>query len=91
MQKQKKILFLHGFYASGSCVPAQALKEAFDGKAQVQTPAPPLHPADAVRLIRDICDKEKPDILVGNSCCLTIPSQKTGYATSSTSRETSTS
>ena len=30
MQKQKKILFLHGFYASGSCVPALALKEAFE-------------------------------------------------------------
>jgi hypothetical protein len=68
MQNPKKILFLHGFYASGSCVPAQALKEAFDGKAQVLTPDLPLHPADAVRLIRDICDKEKPDILVGNSC-----------------------
>ncbi|MBP5800069.1 MAG: alpha/beta fold hydrolase [Prevotella sp.] len=68
MQKQKKILFLHGFYASGSCVPAMALKEAFNGRAIVLTPDLPLHPADAVRLIRDICDKEKPDILVGNSC-----------------------
>ena len=64
----KKILFLHGFYASGSCVPAQALREAFDGKATVLTPDLPLHPADAVRLIRAICDSEKPDILVGNSC-----------------------
>ena len=68
MQKQKKILFLHGFYASGSCVPALALREAFDGRATVLTPDLPLHPADALRLIRDICDKEKPDILVGNSC-----------------------
>lgn len=66
--EQKKILFLHGFYASGSCVPAQALKEVFDGRATVLTPDLPLHPADAVKLIRDICDKEKPDILVGNSC-----------------------
>ena len=61
-------MFLHGFYASGSCVPAQALREAFDGKAAVLTPDLPLHPADAVRLIRAICDSEKPDILVGNSC-----------------------
>ena len=65
---QKRILFLHGFYASGSCVPALALREAFDGRATVLTPDLPLHPADAVRLIRDICDKEKPDVLVGNSC-----------------------
>ena len=68
MQKQKKILFLHGFYASGSCVPALALKKAFEKKATVLTPDLPLHPADAIRLIREICDSEKPDILVGNSC-----------------------
>jgi predicted esterase YcpF (UPF0227 family) len=34
----------------------------------VLTPDLPLHPNDAIRLIRDICDKEKPDVLVGNSC-----------------------
>ena len=68
MQKEKTILFLHGFYASGQCVPAMALREAFEGKANVLTPDLPLHPADAIRLIRDICDKEKPDVLVGNSC-----------------------
>ena len=65
---KKKILFLHGFYASGSCVPALALKEAFEEKATVLTPDLPLHPADAIKLIREICDSEKPDILVGNSC-----------------------
>ena len=68
MQKQKKILFLHGFYASGNCVPALALKEAFKERAIVLTPDLPLHPTDALRLIREICDREKPDILVGNSC-----------------------
>ena len=68
MQKEKKILFLHGFYASGQCVPALALKEAFEKKATVLTPDLPIHPADAISLIRDICDKEKPDVLVGNSC-----------------------
>ena len=26
----KKILFLHGFFASGQCVPAVTLKEAFE-------------------------------------------------------------
>ena len=34
----KKILFLHGFYASGQCVPAVALREAFAGRADVLTP-----------------------------------------------------
>lgn len=64
----KKILFLHGFYASGQCVPAKALREAFDGKAVVLTPDLPLHPKEALAFIRHLCDREQPDILVGNSC-----------------------
>lgn len=64
----KKILFLHGFYASGQCVPAVALREAFEGEAVVLTPDLPLHPKEALALIRDLCDCEKPDVIVGNSC-----------------------
>lgn len=64
----KKILFLHGFYASGQCVPAVALREAFEGRAVVLTPDLPLHPKEALAFIRDLCDREKPDVIVGNSC-----------------------
>ena len=64
----KKILFLHGFFASGQCVPALALREAFDGRAQVLTPDLPTHPAAALSLVRRLCDMEHPDIIVGNSC-----------------------
>ena len=51
-------MFLHGFYASGQCVPAVALREAFEGKAHVLTPDLPLHPADAIRLIREFEELE---------------------------------
>ena len=64
----KKMLFLHGFYASGQCVPAVALKEAFDGEADVITPDLPMHPKEALRFIRGLIDSEKPDLLIGNSC-----------------------
>ena len=63
-----KILFLHGFFASGQCVPAVALREAFRGKAEVLTPDLPMHPGEAVRFIRELCQKEQPDVVVGNSC-----------------------
>ena len=63
-----KILFSHGFYASGQCVPAIALKEALGGKAEVLTPDLPMHPKEAINFIRDLIDREKPDVLVGNSC-----------------------
>lgn len=75
-----KILFLHGFFASGQCVPAVALKEAFSrpiprsdepgffDAIEVLTPDLPLHPKEAISFIRDFIDCEKPDLLVGNSC-----------------------
>lgn len=62
-----KILFLHGFFASGACIPAQALKKYFEGKAHVLTPDLPLHPHEALAFIDTLCKQEKPDILVGNS------------------------
>lgn len=64
----KKILFLHGFFASGQCVPAQTLREVLAGKALVLTPDLPTHPRWALEQIRELCDREKPDLLVGNSC-----------------------
>ena len=64
----KKILFLHGFYASGQCVPALALHEAFQGKAEVLTPDLPMHPKKAIGFIHELIDSEKPDLLIGNSC-----------------------
>ena len=64
----KKILFLHGFFASGQCVPAQALRESFKGRAKVLTPDLPIHPKEALSLIRELIDREKVDLLVGNSC-----------------------
>ena len=63
----RKILFLHGFFASGACAPALALKEYFDGKATVLAPDLPPHPQQALDLIQRVCDQERPDILVGNS------------------------
>lgn len=64
----KKILFLHGSYASGQCVPALALRESFAGRAEVLTPDLPMHPKEAIDFIRELIDSEKPNLLVGNSC-----------------------
>ena len=63
----KKAIFLHGFYASGSCPMAIALKDALKGEVDVLTPDLPLHPKDALAFVRELCVKERPDMLVGNS------------------------
>ena len=64
----KKILFLHGFFATGSCPMAVALKEAFENHASVLTPDLPLHPKEALKQVRYIIEQESPDLLLGNSC-----------------------
>lgn len=64
----KTILFLHGFFASGSCVPALALQSTFGDTYRVLTPDLPMHPERALEYIRQLCLKEKPDVIVGNSC-----------------------
>ena len=63
-----KILFFHGFFASGQCVPAVALREAFAGRAEVITPDLPMHPKEAVVYIRELIEADQPDLLIGNSC-----------------------
>ena len=68
MNTEKKILFLHGFFASGQCVPALALRESFVGRADVLSPDLPMHPQAALRFIRELIEREHPDLLVGNSC-----------------------
>ena len=64
----KKILFLHGFFASGQCVPALALRESFERRIEMLMPDLPMHPKEALEFIRELIDREKPDLLVGNSC-----------------------
>ena len=64
----KKILFLHGFFASGQCVPALALRESFERRIEVLMPDLPMHPKEALEFIRELIDRVKPDLLVGNSC-----------------------
>lgn len=63
----KKAIFLHGFYASGSCPMANALKDALKGEVEVLTPDLPLHPLEALAFVRALCAKENPDMLIGNS------------------------
>ena len=47
---------------------AETLREAFAGRAEVLSPDLPLQPQEAIALIRNVIDREHPDLLVGNSC-----------------------
>ena len=46
---------------------AVALKEALKGEVEVLTPDLPLHPFNALAFVRELCNQDHPDMLIGNS------------------------
>jgi len=63
-----KILFLYGFTSSGECEIAQTLRNELSGVAEVTAPDLPLHPAEAMDMLQDLCCREQFDLIVGSSC-----------------------
>lgn len=66
LMKGKKILYVHGFMSSGSTHTAQLLRD-FLPSATVIAPDLPLEPTEAMQLLRDTIEKEKPDLIIGTS------------------------
>lgn len=64
----KKVLFLHGFTSSGECEIARTLRSELEGVAEVVAPDLPLHPYKAMNLLKDMCDTEDFNLIVGSSC-----------------------
>lgn len=62
----KKILYVHGFSSSGQSGTVVKIREMLPG-ATVVAPDLPLHPAEAVELLRHTCEAEKPDLIIGTS------------------------
>jgi Uncharacterized protein conserved in bacteria len=64
----KKILFLHGFTSGGRNEAALVLAQELKDFARIISPDLPLHLQEVISFINDICDKEKPDLIVSISC-----------------------
>lgn len=64
----KRVLFLHGFTSGGLCEIAHTLKEELADTADVISPDLPPSPKAALSIIRSICSREYPDLIVGSSC-----------------------
>ena len=62
----KKIVYVHGFMSAGSTHTAQILRE-YIPKATVIAPDLPLHPEEAMALLRQIQADERPDLIIGTS------------------------
>ena len=66
LMKGKKILYVHGFGSSGQSGTVTRIREVLPN-ATVVAPDLPVEPAEAMTLLRQVCDKEKPDLIIGTS------------------------
>ena len=62
----KTILYVHGFGSSGRSGTVDRLREVLP-EARVVAPDLPLHPAEAMTLLQDTCQKEQPSLIIGTS------------------------
>ena len=64
--KGKKVLYVHGFGSSGQSGTVTRIREVLPN-AVVIAPDLPLSPEEAIALLRQTCEKEHPDLIIGTS------------------------
>ena len=64
--KGKKIMYVHGFASSGQSGTVTRIREVFPN-ATVIAPDLPIRPQEAMDLLRQVCETEKPDLIIGTS------------------------
>ena len=66
MERNKKLMYVHGFASSGSSGTVMTLRRHLTGW-RVVAPDLPVDPFEALELLRRMVDEEQPDIVVGTS------------------------
>lgn len=66
LMRNKKILYVHGFASSGQSGTVTSLRQLLPN-ATVVAPDLPIHPAEALDLLRTVCEREHPDLIIGTS------------------------
>ena len=66
MERNNKLLYVHGFASSGSSGTVMTLRRHL-ASWRVIAPDLPVDPFEALELLRSIVEKEKPDVVVGTS------------------------
>ena len=74
----KTVLYVHGFASSGQSGTVRRLQEVLP-EARVIAPDLPIHPHEALALLHDVCQQEKPDLIVGTSMGGMFAEQLRGY------------
>ena len=66
LMKGKTVLYCHGFGSSGQSGTVERLRIVMPN-ARVIAPDLPVNPHEAIALLHTICEKEKPDLIIGTS------------------------
>ena len=66
MDNPRKLMYVHGFASSGSSGTVMTLRRHMTGW-RVVAPDLPVDPFEALQLLRDMVEREQPDIVVGTS------------------------
>ncbi len=78
LMKGKTVLYCHGFASSGQSGTVTRLREVMP-HAKVVAPDLPIHPAEAIRLLRETCEQEQPALIIGTSMGGMYAEQLRGY------------
>ena len=62
----KTVLYVHGFASSGQSGTVTRLREVMP-QARVIAPDIPIHPQEAISMLRALCQEEKPSLIIGTS------------------------
>ena len=74
----KTVLYCHGFASSGQSGTVTRLREVMP-QAKVIAPDLPIHPTEAIALLRNICQQEQPGLIIGTSMGGMYAEQLYGY------------
>ncbi len=82
----KKIMYLHGFASSGASGTVELLRREFwekaapNRRAAVVAPDIPLDPLAALPMLKELADRERPDLVIGTSMGGMYAQQLHGFA-----------
>jgi predicted esterase YcpF (UPF0227 family) len=62
----KTVLYCHGFASSGQSGTVARLREVMP-QSKVIAPDLPIHPQEAISMLKDICQQEQPSLIIGTS------------------------
>ena len=82
--KDRKILYLHGFGSSGASGTVEILRKEFIGtnaadRVRVIAPDIPVDPKDALPFVKEIAEREQPNLVIGTSMGAMYAQQLHGF------------